>query len=1518
MQRCWRLLLVCVLVAAGLTALPAAPVSAETSGAVAGGIVNAWGYNVYGQTAPPAGLGDVVAVAAGGYHTLALTTDGTVTAWGRNSEGQTDVPPGLSNVIAIAAGGFHSVALTADGSVTAWGLDDQGQGTVPPGLNNVIAIAAGDSFTIAVTADGNVTAWGRNNEGQTTVPAGLSNVATVAARANFSVALKTDGTVVAWGENRFGQTDVPPGLSNVVAIAAGLSHTVALKGDGTVTAWGNGDQGQTTVPTGLDDVVAVTAGFSHTVALTANGTVVAWGSDDGGQASVPFGLSNVTAIAAGAYHTVVVRTAGLVTTWGSNDEGQVSVPAGLDDIVAVSAGANFTVALHGDGTVSAWGSNEQGQTDVPPGLSDVTAIAAGGLHTLALHGDGTVSAWGWNHFGQTDVPPGLSNVVAIAAGANHSVALTADGIVTDWGANYSHQTDGNDSLRNIVAIAAGTNHTLVLRSDGEVAAWGNNSSGQTDVPTSLHNVVAITAGLNHSVALTADGTVVAWGDSAQGQTAVPTGLHDVVAIAAGSNHTLALKMDGTVTAWGRSDEGQTTVPVGLSDVVAIAAGTTHSVALHLFATPLNRAPTALTLSLSGVAENSAVGISVGTFTTIDPDAGDTHGYNLVAGEGDSDNAAFTISGDTLQTATVFDFESQSSYSIRVRTTDIGGLSLEATFIVTITNVNDTPIAADDGYTTATDTPLTVPAPGMLGNDTDPDGDPLSIVPGSGPFNGSMVSNPNGSFTYTPNSGFNGADTFTYQADDGSATSNIATVTITVVPASDILVATDDTYSADEDTPLSIAAPGVLDNDSIGESPLVTAVVVNSPQHGTLKLNPDGSFTYTPRANANGSDSFTYQATDGTVMSNIATVTLTVTPINDAPAAVGDAYETDENTALTVAAPGLLSNDTDIDGDGLSTDLVFGPSSGSLTIYADGSFIYTPDPGFSGSDSFTYRADDGIARSNVATVTITVLSVNETPTADAGGPYSVDEGGTVAVSATGSDAEDAALSFAWDLDGDGTFETSGQNVTFQATSLDGPATRTITVQVSDDDGGVATDNADVTIRNVAPTAAFNAPVTVDEGSTITFALTGPSDPSIGDTTVGFSYAFDCDDRTGYGAFSTSPSESCPTSDDGARTVKGKVRDKDGGETEYSASVTIANVAPSITLDGPAAVDEGGVYTLTLGAVSDPGDDIVIAYIIHWGDGSTETASTVGDVSHVYAEGPSNPTIAVDLTDEDGSYANAGTLAIAVNNVAPVVEPLTLTDPARQVPGTDTDFVVVGMEVDLASLFTDAGGQDTHTATIDWGDQSASINIDPATNPINASHTFDTVGNFTVSLTIVDDDGASATQSAVVNVADPLTATAAVIDDLAALVREKPDLALFAALIQLQGNNSRAANNGTLALLESDPAAALVKLGKALNALAYAPNSVTVANAEYVLTYVARAVAMEHQADAIAALGSNPSKGEEKQLDRIADDIATGDNFLANGAYPKAVSAYTDALRRALDLVAKRESHGRGWPPRSSPR
>src|SRR5205814_662758 len=159
-------------------------------------------------------------------------------------------------------------------------------------------------------------------------------------------------------------------------------------------------------------------------------------------------------------------------------------------------------------------------------------------------------------------------------------------------------------------------------------------------------------------------------------------------------------------------------------------------------------------------------------------------------------------------------------------------------------------------------------------------------------------------------------------------------------------------------------------------------LVSGPSSGTLTLNADGSFTYTSYANFNGVDSFTYQSNDGSSNSNVATVTLTVNSVNDAPLAAADGYSVNEDGLLTVAAAGVLMNDSDLEGDPLTAVLISSPTRGALTLNADGSFTYSPSANFSGTDSFTYQANDGISTSNVATVTLSVTAVNDAPLAAA--------------------------------------------------------------------------------------------------------------------------------------------------------------------------------------------------------------------------------------------------------------------------------------------------------------------------------------------------------------------------------------------------------------------------------------------------------------------------------------------------------------------------------------------------------
>jgi VCBS repeat-containing protein len=231
--------------------------------------------------------------------------------------------------------------------------------------------------------------------------------------------------------------------------------------------------------------------------------------------------------------------------------------------------------------------------------------------------------------------------------------------------------------------------------------------------------------------------------------------------------------------------------------------------------------------------------------------------------------------------------------------------------------------------------------------------------------------PDGSFAYTPTLDFHGVDSFTYYATDTISDSNLATVILTVVAVNDPPLAVGDSYTTGEDMPLPVAAPGVLTNDGDVDGDPLAAVLDTSPLSGTLVLNPDGSFTYTPTLDFSGVETFTYHATDTISDSNVAAVTLTVTAVNDPPVAMADGYTATEDTPLIVAAPGVLANDGDVDGDALATVLDTSPMSGTLVLNPDGSFTYTPTLHFAGLDTFTYHATDTISASNLATVTLTV-------------------------------------------------------------------------------------------------------------------------------------------------------------------------------------------------------------------------------------------------------------------------------------------------------------------------------------------------------------------------------------------------------------------------------------------------------------------------------------------------------------------------------------------------------------------
>lgn len=271
--------------------------------------------------AAPTGTG-FVAVAAAGYHSVALRDDGSLVAWGWNDYGQTDVPAG-SDFVAISAGHFHSAALRAAGSFAVWGEKPIGQFLDPgarlhaPEGGDFAAISASNSgryehHTTAVRKDGSVESWGMNRWGQIDVPDDVGELTAIAAGGRHNVGLQRDGSLVCWGHP--GSTEDTPSGSDFIAVSAGLYHNLALRDDGSIAAWGGNELGQADPPPGKD-FTSISAGKFHSLALRADGSIVAWGANTWGQCEPP-PHDDLIAIDAGGWHNVGLRRDGSIVQWG--------------------------------------------------------------------------------------------------------------------------------------------------------------------------------------------------------------------------------------------------------------------------------------------------------------------------------------------------------------------------------------------------------------------------------------------------------------------------------------------------------------------------------------------------------------------------------------------------------------------------------------------------------------------------------------------------------------------------------------------------------------------------------------------------------------------------------------------------------------------------------------------------------------------------------------------------------------------------------------------------------------------------------------------------------------------------------------------------------------------------------------------------------------------------------------------------------------------------------------------------
>jgi VCBS repeat-containing protein len=690
---------------------------------------------------------------------------------------------------------------------------------------------------------------------------------------------------------------------------------------------------------------------------------------------------------------------------------------------------------------------------------------------------------------------------------------------------------------------------------------------------------------------------------------------------------------------------------------------------------------------------------------------------------------------------------QADDSFTYTVSDGNGGFDSATVTITISGVNDAPLAVDDSYDTNEDTALSVLAPGVLGNDTDPDDDLLTALTLSDPLHGTLSFNASGAFTYTPEVNYHGPDSFDYQISDGFFTST-ATVNLTVNSVNDPPIALDDSASTDQDTPVTTG--NVLGNDSDVEGDVLyvdsyddsaTLGLVTDHGDGTFGYDPNGAFDWLSEGEQ-ANDAFAYTAADGNGGSDTATVTIVITGFNDAPVPLEDSYTTDEDLPLVVAVPGVLGNDTDVDGDALTALALTDPAHGTLLMNLDGSFTYNPDENYFGPDSFTYEVSDGVLTAT-SVVDLTINSVNDPPVALGDNAFTDQDtlATTVDVIANDTDVEgdalyvdsydDSSTSGLVTYNGDGTFDYD-PNGQFDWLQVGEQANDIFTYTAADGNGGF--DTAAVTVM---VTGLNDAPLSLDDSfdteEDTPLVVSSPgvllNDSDVDDDLLTAvvvdlpahgTLAFNSD-----GSFTYTPESGYSGLD--SFTYHASDGQLESELATVNITVNPLNDAPLVEAGADKEVAEGELVSFS-GSFTDPGmqGGNIQAETILWEFGDGSSAEGTLTPSHAYADN-GYYTVTLTVTDDQGA-AGSDWLLVVVSNVAPALDAL------------DDRSAVAGEAVSFNFTFSDPGLADMHSFTIDWGDgEEEDYDLALGMRELETSHTYGAASTFTASVTVMDDDG-----------------------------------------------------------------------------------------------------------------------------------------------------------------------------------
>ena len=562
---------------------------------------------------------------------------------------------------------------------------------------------------------------------------------------------------------------------------------------------------------------------------------------------------------------------------------------------------------------------------------------------------------------------------------------------------------------------------------------------------------------------------------------------------------------------------------------------------------------------------------------------------LTASDVDGDTLTWSITGAAAHGAASITGGSTLNYTpaANYHGTDVVGVTVSdgkggtsaTTATITVSPVNDAPSANAQGVSTLQDTAKVITLTGV-----DVDGDPLTYAIGTGPAHGTVTLAGNQA-TYTPTSGYDGLDPFTFTVDDGTVTSPEGTVSINVTVVNHPPAATAQSVTTAEDSAKVITVAGTDDD---GDS--LSYAIGAQPGHGTVNLVGDEA-TYTPTANYHGPDFFTFTVSDGTVTSPAATVSITVTSVNDVPVATVQSLSTAEDTAEVITLAG-----TDGDGDGVSYAIGAQPTHGTVNLVGDEA-TYISAPNYHGPDSFTFTASDGTVTSPEATVSITVTSVNDAPAATAQNVTTAEDNEKV-VTVAGTDVDsDDDLTFAIGVHpGHGTLSLADDQATYTpAANYHGPDSFTFTLS----DGTVssaATVSVTVTPVDDAPVAT-PAAVTTSEDTPKSFALVGG----------------DVDGQALTYAIATQPGHGTVTLDGAQATYTPHANHVGPDAFTFTASDATATSAPATVSVTVTPVNDAPTVTGTL-LQTTAGTPVSKALVTSDPDGDTVTVTAASDPAH----------------------------------------------------------------------------------------------------------------------------------------------------------------------------------------------------------------------------------------------------------------------------------------------------------------